>query len=353
MIRFRPDIKPILTSLGALLIGLLGALVVLRLGGREPFSSLAVVFQGALGGRYELTETLIKTCPLILAGLAVSVAFRAGLFNIGAEGQLLLGAVAAVWVANRLGPQCGGWLVPVVLLAAFGAGGCWAGLAALLKTERNVNEVISTLMLNFIAFWVLSYLVHGPLQEAAKSYPQTEMIPEPLFLSRIFPPTRLHSGFLVALLAAGLCYLLLFLTPFGLRLRLAGQSPGAAQVAGISPRRMTWTALFLSGGLAGLAGGVEVLGVSHRLYEQFSPGYGFMSIAVALLAQLHPLAVVPAALFFGVLEVGAGALQRAAGVSASLAGVIEAIVIFGVVVGSSARVGQILERVGRKLRKQN
>lgn len=328
----------------ALLLGFVVCLVVLRLSGHAPFASLGVLFEGAFAGRYELTETFIKSCPLILAGLGITFAFRAGLFNIGAEGQLLMGALATTWLANRFGIHTGGWVVPILLLGGFLAGGLWAGLAAWLKTERAVNEVISTLMLNFIAFWFLSYLVHGPLQEATRGYPQTEMIPETLYLSRILPPTRLHSGFILAIAVALSCYLILFFTPFGLRLRVAGLSPKAARVAGMDARRNTWITLFLSGGLAGLAGSVEVLGVSHRLYEQFSPGYGFTAIAVALLAQLHPLGVIASAFFFGALENGSGALQRASGVSASLASVIEAVVIFAVVTGNAPPVRRKVER---------
>jgi simple sugar transport system permease protein len=331
----------------ALAAAALGAMIMLRLAGYDPFASLGVMIDGAAGGAYQASETLLKACPLILVGLGVALAFRGGLFNIGAEGQLLIGALACVWLGNLIGRDAGGVTRPALLAVAFVAGGAWASVAAWLKSRRQVSEVISTLMLNFIAFWLVSYLVHGPLQEATKGYPQTERLSESLWLPRLFERNRLHVGIAVAGAAAAACYAGIFFTAAGLRLRAAGGSPAAARVAGISLDGMTYGTLFLSGGLAGLAGGVEALGVTRRLYEQFSPGYGFMAIAVALLAQLHPLGVIPAAIFLAGLETGAGALQRASGVSSGLAGVIEALVIFAVIAARAPAVRGLLQK-GRR-----
>ncbi|MFQ3580453.1 MAG: ABC transporter permease [Chloracidobacterium sp.] len=314
-----------------LLIALAATLLVLRVAGYAPLPALWVMGSSALGGPFAIADTLVKATPLALCGLGVTLAFRGGQFNIGAEGQMLIGALAAVCLGL---PAQASWAVLPVLLGAVLAGSAWALMAAWLKTARGVNEVISTLMLNAIAFWLVSWLVHGPLQESAKSYPQTDMLPETLWLTRWLPPTRLHSGSFIALALALAAHVWLFYTPLGLRLRVMGSSPTAARTAGIAPRQMTWLALAVSGGCAGLAGGVEVLGVSHRLYEQFSPGYGYMAVAVALLARQHPLAVIPSAVAFGALEVGAAGLQRAVGVSAGLAGVIEALVMLAVIVTS-------------------
>ena len=321
------------SSLLSLLVALLASALILRLAGYDPIASWRVMVEGAVGGRYQIADTLTKATPLILCGLGVAIAFRGGLFNIGAEGQLLAGALATAWLGGAVAWGPAG--IPLVLGAAFVGGGLWGLFPALLRTERDVNEVISTLMLNFVAFWTVSWLVHGPLQEASKGYPQTRRSPRGLNLPRIWMPTRLHAGIVVAVVASLVAAAWLRYTVTGLRLRVAGGSPRTARTAGVDFRRMTWLTLFLSGGCAGLAGGVEVLGVSRRLYEQFSPGYGFMAIAVALLARLNPPFVVPAAIFFGALETGVGALQRAAGVSAGFAGVIEASVILTVVAGNA------------------
>jgi ABC-type uncharacterized transport system permease subunit len=319
---------PVGRTVLALLAALAAGMLVLRVAGYAPLPALQVMFQSAFGSPFAVADTLVKATPLALCGLGVSLSFRGGQFNIGAEGQMLLGALAAVFLGVRLETP---WAVGPVLAASILAGSAWALVAAWLKTTRGVNEVISTLMLNFIAFWLVSWLVHGPLQEASKGYPQTELVSEALWLTRWLPPTRLHSGTLWALVLAVVGYVWLFYTPTGLRLRVAGSSPVAAATAGIALHRMTWLALAVGGGCAGLAGGVEVLGVSHRLYEQFSPGYGYMAVAVALLARQHPLGVIPAAVAFGALEVGAAGLQRAVGVSAGLAGVIEALVMLAVI----------------------
>jgi len=312
----------------ALLAALAAGMIILRIAGYAPMPALQVMFQSAFGSPFAIADTLVKATPLALCGLGVALSFRGGQFNIGAEGQMLLGALAAVFLGVRFQTP---WATGLVLLAAILAGSAWALVAAWLKTARGVNEVISTLMLNFVAFWLVSWLVHGPLQEASKGYPQTELVSEALWLTRWLPPTRLHSGILGALVLAIVSYVWLFYTPTGLRLRVTGSNPVVAATVGIPLHQMTWLALAVGGGCAGLAGGVEVLGVSHRLYEQFSPGYGYMAVAVALLARQHPLGVIPAALVFGALEVGAAGLQRAVGVSAGLAGVIEALVMLAVI----------------------
>lgn len=322
-------------SAAAVTAALAAGAVVLRIAGYAPLPALWVMAQAAFGGRFALADTLVKATPLALCGVGVTLAFRGGQFNIGAEGQMLMGALAAVVLGLS---AASGWAVVPVLLGAAAAGGLWAWLAAWLKTARGVSEVISTLMLNFIAFWLVSWLVHGPLQEAAKSYPQTDMVAEALWLGRWLPPTRLHTGVFAAVGAAAAGYVWLFMTPTGLRVRVFGESPQAAWTAGVDPERTTWLVLAASGACAGLAGGVEVLGVSRRLYEQFSPGYGYMAIAVALLARRHPLGVLPAAVCFGALEVGAAGLQRAVGVSAGLAGVVEAFVVLAVVIVGGRRV---------------
>ncbi len=199
--------------------------------------------------------------------------------------------------------------MPAVLAAAALGGAAWAAIAALLKTARQVDEVISTIMLNFVAIGLIGYLVHGPLMEAAGTYPQTDAIAAAARLPRLFAGYRVHSGLLIALAAAGVTYALLFRTVFGYEMRATGLNPVAAR----------------------LAGGIEVSAITFRLYEQFSPGYGFTAIAVALLGRLHPLGVILAAVFFGALDAGSMAMQRSAGVSSVLVSVIQAAVIFSLI----------------------
>ena len=276
----------------------------------------------------------------MLTGGAVAVAFRGGVLNIGAEGQLLLGAAATVAVA--LAVPASGKLFPLTivaaLLAAALAGAMWAGVAAYLRDRYHVLEVISTIMLNFIALHVVSYLVRGPLQEPTHVYPQSATIADALHLPHLPAGGRLHAGFALALALAIAAGWMLRHTAAGFRLVAAGESPSAAASAGGIDVRATTTRVFLlSGALAGLAGGVEVLGVTFALYENISPGYGYTAIAVALLARLDPWRVVATAVLFGALEAGAGAMQRDAGVPSTLVSVIEAALILAVVVAQAIR----------------
>jgi len=283
-----------------------------------------------------VSETLVKTCPLLLCGLAVALAFQTGIWNIGAEGQLLMGALAAAWAGSRLAlPGVLG--LPLVLLGAAASGASWAAIAGGLKLRREVNEVISTIMLNFIALGLISYLVQGPLMEAGGRYPQSDAVLTALRLPRLIPSLRVHAGLPLALLAVGGLHVVLYHTVVGYEMRAAGLNAAAARLAGIPvARRMFW-AIMASGALAGLAGGVEVCATTYRLYERFSPGYGFTAIAVGLLGRLTPVGVLIAALLFGALEAGSNAMQRDAGVSAVLISVIQATVIFFLIAAEHER----------------
>jgi simple sugar transport system permease protein len=221
------------------------------------------------------------------------------------------------------------------LLAGAAAGALWAAIAALLRIGRNVSEVISTLMLNFVAFRLVGWAVHGPLMEAAARYPQSEAIEPTALLPRL--TGRVHAGVPLALGLAAVAWLLLFRTGRGFRWRVIGDNPRAAVVAGFRPARELVVVMLVSGACAGLAGAVELLGVTGRLYEQFSPGYGYTAIAVALLGRLHPLGVVATALLFGALSAGSGAMQRTAGVSAVLTGVVQGVTILALLALDTSR----------------
>lgn len=301
-------------------------------------------WNGSLGTRSALVSgTLVRFVPLALTGCGLAIAFRAGVFNIGAEGQLLIGAVAATVVGLHVGhwpPVLG---VGVALAASVAAGGAWAGIAASLRSRFEVLEVISTIMLNFIAIDVVSYLVRGPLQEPTHVYPQTPSIAPAARLPALLPATRLHVGIVAAVLVCVLAWLVMTRTAAGFRLRIVGASPAAAAAAArIDVMRVSARALIVSGALAGLAGGIEVTGVTYALYDNLSPGYGFSAIAVAVLARLNPLGVIASALAFAVLETGALGMQRDAGVPAVIAGALEATAILALVAWAAA------SRAGRR-----
>ena len=278
-----------------------------------------------------LADALVRATPLILAGLAVAFAFKGGVFNIGAEGQLLAGAAASTWVALALDDSIGRFAVVLAMLSGMIAGAAWAGVAAELKRRFHVLEIISTIMLNFVAIHLVSYLVRGPLQEPTHIYPQTESLHPAAQLPVILPGTRLHLGFTLAIVIALALGWLFRRTAWGFRVRAVGASPQAARAAGRVNVDLTASMLFLvSGAIAGLAGSLEVSGVTFALYENISPGYGYTAIAVALIAGLNPVAVIASGIFFGVLETGATALQREFGIPASLASIAEAALILAV-----------------------
>lgn len=255
----------------------------------------------------------------------MALSFRAGVWNIGAEGQLLAGALVATALATRAPlPQLPGLAATGTLLAGALGGAALAAVAGLLRATRGVSEVISTILLNFVAVQLVAFAVHGPLQEAAGAYPQSDALPAAAQLARA---GRIHAGVGLAVLLAGVVHLALARTAIGFRWRAAGLSEVGARFAGIDPERAKLAALVAAGALAGVAGAGEVAGVTGRLYEGLSGGIGYTAIAVALLAGLRPLAVVPAALFFGALEAGAGAMQRDAGVPSVVTEIVQGAVI--------------------------
>ena len=320
-----------------MLLGLLVLAAGLQLAGYDAATALAALWQGAAGSWYALTSaTLVRAVPLIIIGLGIALAFRGGALNIGAEGQFYAGAIAATWIGLHVAGRPAGVAATSVLLAAALAGMAWVVVPVWLKLRFGVLEVISTLLLNFVAESLVSLMVQGPLQEAQHIYPQSDPIAEAARLP-LLPGTRLHAGLLLALVGAAALWYVFARTLWGFRLRAVGAGPRAAEISGrIDARRMGAVALLGSGALAGLAGGVEVSGVSYALFQNLSPGYGFTAIAVALLARLHPLGVVATGILFGALEAGAGAMQRDAGVPAVAVYVVEAVVIVVVLLAEAS-----------------
>jgi general nucleoside transport system permease protein len=326
------------SALAALVLGLTALAIGLQLAGYDALAALGALWNGAFGSWYAITSaTLVRSVPLIIIGLGIALAFRGGALNIGAEGQFYAGAIAATWVGLHVGMQPGWIAIPAVWIAAALAGALWVSLPVWLKLRFGVLEVISTLLLIFVAEALVSLMVQGPLQERQHIYPQSDSIAEVARLP-LLPGTRLHAGFLLALVGAGVLWHIFAHTLWGFRLRAVGVSPRAAEISGrIDSRRMIAVALVGSGALAGLAGGVEVGGVSYALFQNLSPGYGFSAIAVALLARLHPLDVVVAGILLGALEAGASGMQRDAGVPAVAVYVVEAVVILVVLLADAGR----------------
>jgi simple sugar transport system permease protein len=323
-------------SVAAVGIGLGVLALGLTMAGFDAVAALSAMWRGAFGSWYALTSgTLVRAIPLITIGLGIAVAFRAGSLNIGAEGQFYAGAILATWTGLHLS----GWpslpAIAVVLLAGVAGGALWGFIPAWLRWRFGVLEVISTLMLNFVAESLTSLMVQGPLQEARRVYPQSDMIPDVARLP-VFPGTRLHLGLVLTLAIAAGLWFLFSRTIWGFELRATGANPSAARVTGrINVSAVVALALLGSGMLAGLAGAMEVGGVSYALFQSLSPGYGFTAIAVALLARLDPRGVVLTGILFAALETGAAGMQRDAAVPSVVVYVVEAVIILVVLVAEA------------------
>ncbi|MDE2655494.1 MAG: ABC transporter permease [Gemmatimonadota bacterium] len=330
--RFRADLLPVLGAATALLATMAIAAALLALGGHSPGIAFGALVRGAFGSWHNFVSvTLVQTTPLLLTGLAVGLAFKARVWNIGAEGQLHAGALAGVAVAVSLPLSSSLLLLPATLLAAAAAGALWAAVPAAMKTRMGVGEVITTLLMNFVALFLAQFLVQGPLRESRGALPQTDAIPAGAELPVLIPGFRLHLGFLIGILIAVALWLYLSRTAGGFRIRAVGASPRAAEVSGrFRTGPVIWRAFLASGAIAGMAGWIQVSGITRRMYEGLSPGWGYTAIAVALLARLHPLAAVLTAIVFGALSAGGAAMQREAGVPDAWVRGIEALVILAV-----------------------
>lgn len=293
--------------------------------GVNPLMAYGEMLRGALGSRLAVTEMLTRAAPLILTGLAAATAFRAKLWNIGAEGQFFIGALVTAWIGHALGLP-GPLGIAVLMVCAMAGGALLLAGPAYLRLRFGVDEVVTTLLLNFIVILFVGLMIEGPLRDPlAFGWPQSVPVDGAYRLPDLVARTRLHIGLLIAVAAAGLVWLILARTVFGLETRAAGFNPRAAAFAGISlPRTLMGVAL-LSGALAGLAGGIEVMGVTGGVTTTMSPGFGYAGIVVAMLAALHPAGVVAAAVFVATVFVGADAMARATGVPSFIADVIVAL----------------------------
>jgi simple sugar transport system permease protein len=326
-----------LAPLLAVAFTLLVASVLVLWAGAPVGRTWSLMLTGAFGSPFALAETLTRATPLMLTGLAAAVAFRARLYNIGAEGQLYAGAIAAVAIGGLHGGQALD-LPPVLLLVLTMAGATLAGALlllgpALLKSRLGVDEVVTTLLANFVVLLGVSALLDGPMKDPlAMGWPQSVALDPVLELGRLIERTRLHSGLLVALATAGLLWALLRFTVWGFDIRATGANARAAAFAGVPVGRTVVLVALLSGGLAGLAGAIEVAGRTGYVTLDMSPGYGYSGIVVAMLAGLHPLGVVAASVFVAGVLVGADSMSRAIGVPTYLADVMVAVALIAVLV---------------------
>jgi len=323
MTQLRSARTPIVAAV--LVVGLMSLAMVVA--GTSPVDGFTALIVGALGGRNQLGETLVATSALLFPALGICLAFRAGLFNIGAEGQLIAGALCAGALGEFI--HLPGPLGIVVLLAAgIIGGGAWGAIAGWMKAQFDANEIIATLMLNFVAAAFALELVSGPLKGPLAVGAETAWLEPMYWLPTILPGTRLSVAIVLALILAAALQWLLARTVFGFDLRASGEAPEAARRSGVNLRRITWLALTLSGAIAGLGGATIVTGELHRFNTQLSPGYGFTAIAVALVGDLQPLWICVSAFGFGILESGGLAMQASAQVPKDAIHVIEGLIIF-------------------------
>ncbi len=291
--------------------------------GKSPGESFVALYNGAFGNRESALETLVQATPLILTGLAAAIAFRAGIWNIGAEGQFFAGTMGTWFVYDLWGGLPAPLLFVLMFAMAAVAGAVWASIASSLLVRYGTNEILTTVMLNFVILYVLSYLLAGPWQSPNTFYYQTERMADYSFLPRFFSDSRLHWGFAIALLAAVVVYYLIRRTTLGYEIRGVGSGVVAARYKGIRVGTVTLAVMAISGALAGIAGAGELLGIHHRLQLDIAIGLGFTGIIIALVARLHPVGVIVAAIGFGALVNGSTAMQYETGIPRALVLVIE------------------------------
>ncbi len=335
----RLDFGRIAASVAAPAVGAVAGLalgaVLILLSGANPIAAYRSLALGALGGPRQLTDTILETTPLLIMGLGLMVAFRSRAWNIGGAGQFYIGALCGILVGLTFQ---GTWpaylLIPAMLVAGAAGGALWAGIAAFLKVSRGINEIITTLMLNYIAEFLILYLARGPMREQGSYLPQSAQLVGPARMPTL-PGSQLHLGILIGIVFIPATYVLLWRTPLGFRLRAIGSNQGAARYAGMGVAAGIGAALLISGALAGLTGITQVSALYPRLKDGIAADYGFTGILVALLGRLSPVGVAISAFFFAALTIGAEAMQTRNGLPNSIAEVIQALVVLLVLAGDA------------------
>ena len=313
----------------ALALTVLIGLTLFWLLGKDPLRGLQVFFWEPIRTPYAIGELLLKATPLLLIALGLAVCFRSNVWNIGAEGQFVLGALAAGGVALLAGPDSGRWMVPAVLLAGVAGGMAWAGLTAWLRDRFHANEILVSLMLVYVAIQLLGFLVYGPWKDPlGYNFPQTKTFEAAARMPRLFEGSRVNIGLPIALALAAGIWLYLFRTLSGFAQQVGGLAPAAARFAGFSSRRALWIALLASGGLAGLAGALEVTGPLGQLTPYVPAGYGFAAIIVAFVGRLHPVGILLSALLMSMFYIGGELAQSRLGLPKSITGVFQGLLLF-------------------------
>ena len=317
--------SPLLALLCTVVIGV----ILFAMLGKDPLRGLQVFFWEPIRNGYAVGELVVKATPLLLIALGLAVCFRSNVWNIGAEGQYILGAIAASGVALLADKTTGGWIVAALLLAGVLGGMAWAGLTALLRDKFNANEILVSLMLVYVAVQVLGYLVFGPWKDPhGYNFPQTKSFEAVTRIPRLFDGSRVSIGVLFALVGVGGVWVFLFRTRAGFAQQVGGLAPAASRYAGFSSRGALWTALLVSGGMAGLAGALEVAGPIGQLTPYVPAGYGFAAIIVAYVGRLHPVGMVFSALLMSMFYIGGELAQSRLGLPKSLTGVFQGLLLF-------------------------
>lgn len=320
----------------AIFLSMICAAVLIALAGVNPGVAFLAMLSGAVGSPHQIGVALDHASPYLFAGAGLAFCFRAGVINMGSDGQIAMGGIGATAIV-LFWPGTPGILTTIAaLMAAAICGAAWAGVATAIHLGRRVHEVLATLLLNFVALLLVQQVLSGPLGQRGAGFLQSPAFPRDVWLLRM-PLFDFHIGILIAIFAAGLLSFVLWKTLFGFEVRVVGKSRLAGAYAGFSVVKVTWSVMLIAGGLAGLGGGVEVLGLHHRLIEGFSTGFGFKAITVALLGAIEPAAVIPASLFIGLLETGSLSMQRQIGVPSALVVVIEAVTMLFILTATVRR----------------
>lgn len=321
----------VLISILAIVLALLIGAILISVAGVNPWEAYAYLIKGSFGNRYGFGETLTRFVPLLFASLSFAIAHKSGFFNVGAEGQIYIGAIGALMVGAYVDGISPVFHILLCLLAGFIFGALWCGIAGVLKVFLGSNELINTMMLNYVAILLVEFLIHGPLKDPELFiYQSKEVLPSaqlPIILSR----SPLHFGFIIAIILTAAVFYLLYRTPIGYQMRTVGANLKAASYAGINIVGVTLTALIVTGGLAGLGGAIELMGAQFRMVSGFSPGYGYDGIGIAVMGRYNPVGIVLATFLFAIIRVGTGAMQRGAGVPFPLLSVIQGLIIVFVI----------------------
>lgn len=325
--QIKPKLLPILSPLIAIAAALLVGAGLILIAGKNPVAAYAALFQESLADYYGFGNTLTKTTPLLLTSLGVLVALKAGQFNIGGEGQIYMGGLGSTLVGLYVKGLPLIIHLPLAVLAGFLFGAIWGLIPGYLKAVRGVNEVITTLLLNYIAQYFISYLVNQPMMEPGAPSPFSPRLAQTAQLPTILPQTQTHAGILIGLIAAAILWVIFLKSPLGYQIEAVGQNPTAARYAGMSVERTIMLVMTVAGGLAGLAGASEVMGLKYRLFENFSGGYGFDAIAIAFLSRGSVPGIIFTSLFFGALRSGANVMQRSADVPVTIVYAIQGLTV--------------------------